>query len=65
MKSRGRGRKSVNDDMKLLGLQLEWVIFRDMWKDFILGKRLTIAKCLTIAKRGKNRGLNKNDDDTL
>ena len=34
------------DDIKLLGLQPEWAIFRDMRKDFILDKRLTLAKCL-------------------
>ena len=27
----------VKDDMKLLGLQPEWAIFRDMWRDFIHG----------------------------
>ena len=38
----GRGRKTleeshecVKDDMKLLGLQPEWTIFRDMWRDLI------------------------------
>ena len=25
----------VNDDMKLIGVQPEWAVFRDMWKDFI------------------------------
>ena len=34
----------MNDDMKFFGHQLEWVIFRDIWRDFILGKRLTRAK---------------------
>ena len=28
-------RECVKDDMKLLGLQPEWAIFRDMWRDFI------------------------------
>ena len=28
----------VNDNMKLLGLQPEWGMFRDMWKDFISGQ---------------------------
>ena len=36
-----RGRKTwgecVKDDMKLLGLQSEWTIFRVMWRDFIHG----------------------------
>ena len=39
----------VNDDiidMKLLGLQPEWAIFRDMWKDLIWGKRLTLGPSL-------------------
>ena len=37
-----RGRKTwgecVNDDMKLLGLQPEWAVFRNVWRDFILGQ---------------------------
>ena len=44
---RGRSRKTweqcVRDDMKLLGLHPEWAIFRDMWRDLIWGKRLTLA----------------------
>ena len=28
-------KECVNDDMKVLGLQPEWAIFRDMWMDFI------------------------------
>ena len=28
----------VNDDMKLLGLQPVWAMFRDMWRDFISGQ---------------------------
>ena len=32
--------ESVKDDMKLLGLQPEWAVFRDMWKDLIWGKHL-------------------------
>ena len=31
----------MKDDMKLLGLQPEWAIFRDMRRDLIWGKRLT------------------------
>ena len=44
--TRGRGRSKktweqcVRDDMKLLGLHLEWAVFRDMWRDLIWGKRL-------------------------
>ena len=30
--------------MKLLGLQPEWAMFRDMWRDSILSKRLTLAR---------------------
>ena len=34
------------NDMKLFGRQSEWAIFRDVWRDFILGKDLTlIAEC--------------------
>ena len=36
---KGRKRKtwkeSVDDDMKVLGLHPEWVVFRDVWRDFI------------------------------
>ena len=46
-RGRGRSRKTweqcVRDDMKLLGLHPEWAIFRDMWRDLIWGKRLTLA----------------------
>ena len=28
----------VKDDTKVLGLQLEWAIFRDVWRDFIDGQ---------------------------
>ena len=38
----GRDRKTwgecVRDDMKLLGLQPEWAVFRDMWRDLIWSK---------------------------
>ena len=37
----GRGRKtwgeSVKDDMKLLGLQPEWDVFKDVWRNCIHG----------------------------
>ena len=37
----GRSRKTwgecVKDDMKLLGLQPEWAVFRDVWRDSIHG----------------------------
>ena len=53
VKCRGRNktiyRECMTDDMKLLGLQPEWVIFRDMWRDFKLGQHLTLAV------RGRNR----------
>ena len=46
-KGSGRSRKTweqcVRDDMKLLGLHSEWAIFKDMWRDLIWGKRLTLA----------------------
>ena len=46
-RGRGRSRKTweqcVRDDMKLLGLHPEWAIFKDMWRDLIWGKRLTLA----------------------
>ena len=45
---RGRSRKTwkqyAKDYMKLLRLHSEWAIFRDMWRDLILGKRLTLAQ---------------------
>ena len=28
----------MKDDMKLLGLQSEWAIFRDVWRDFVCGQ---------------------------
>ena len=37
-------RECVNDDMIVLGVQLEWTIFRDMWKDFILRKILSMEE---------------------
>ena len=38
------GEQCVREDMKLLGLQhSEWAIFKDMWRDLIWGKRLTLA----------------------
>ena len=44
----GRGRKTwyefVKDDMKALGLHPEWAVFRDMWRGFISGERLTLAE---------------------
>ena len=33
----------MKDDMEVLGLQPEWAIFMDMWRDLIWGKRLTLA----------------------
>ena len=36
---KGRKRKtwkeSVDKDMKMLGLHPEWVVFRDVWRDFV------------------------------
>ena len=46
-RGQGRGRKTweqcVKDDMELLGLHSEWAIFRDVWRELIWGKRLTLA----------------------
>ena len=46
-RGRGRSRKTweqcVRDDIELLGLHPEWAVFRDMWRDLIWGKRLTLA----------------------
>ena len=43
----GRNRKTwkkcVDDDMRVLGLHPEWAVFKDVWRDFILGKRQTLA----------------------
>ena len=38
-------KECVDDDMKVLGLHPEWVVFRDVWRDFIIhmGKSLTLA----------------------
>ena len=51
-KSRNRVRKTrkecVNDDMKVLGLQLEWDVFRFTRRGLISGKSLTLAN------RGRN-----------
>ena len=33
----------VKVDMELLGLQPEWTMFRDTWREFIWDKRLTLA----------------------
>ena len=37
----GKGRKTwakcLKDDMKLLGMQPELAVFRDVWRDFIHG----------------------------
>ena len=33
----------VEDDMRQLGLHSEWAIFRDVWRDLIWGKHLTLA----------------------
>ena len=40
---------TVNDDMKLLGLQPEWALFRDMWRGFILRQTSIINP-----ERGRN-----------
>ena len=42
------GRKTwtecVKDDMDELGLHSEWVVFRDVWRSLISGKRLTLTE---------------------
>ena len=38
MQSGRIGGECVKDDMKVLGLQPDWAIFRDMWRDLIWGK---------------------------
>ena len=30
----------MKDIMKLLGLQPEWIVFRDVWRDFIHGANI-------------------------
>ena len=39
VRCKGRNRKTwkerVDDDMKVPGLQPEWAVFRDIWRDFI------------------------------
>ena len=39
MRCKGRNMKTwrecVDDDMKVLGLQPEWAVFRDMWRVFM------------------------------
>ena len=46
-RSQGGSRKTwercVKDDMELLVLHSEWAIFRDVWRDLIWGKRLTLG----------------------
>ena len=41
--SRKTWERCVKDDMKQLGLHSEWAIFRDVWRDLIWGKHLTLA----------------------
>ena len=52
---RGRSKKSwrecMNDGIKLLGLQLELEIFKDMQRDIIL----LLGNHLTLAQHGRNR----------
>ena len=44
---KGRNRKTwreyVKDDMEVLSLRPECAVFRDMWRDFHMSKRLTLA----------------------
>ena len=63
MKCVGRGRmtwgEGVKDDMKLLGLQPKWAIFRDMWTV----ERLDMEQSLTLVQRGRRGSFQINDDD--
>ena len=47
-RGQGGGRKTrercVKDDMELLGLHSEWAIFRDVWRDLIWDKHLTLPE---------------------
>ena len=48
----------MKDDIELLGLQPERVIFRDMWKDMVWNKRLTLdVEEMAVLK------INRDDDD--
>ena len=39
-----RGRKTWREcENVIMKLHCEWAIFRDMWRDFIMGKHLTLA----------------------
>ena len=55
--SRKTWERCVRDDMRLLGLHSEWAIFKDMWRDLIWGKPLTLAY------PGKRDVFKINDDD--
>ena len=57
----GRGRKTwgvcVKDDIvKLLGLQPEWAIFRDVWRDFVHRVRLGLEN-MDVLKINGDDGL--------
>ena len=39
----GRLGECGKDDMVELGLHSEWVVFRDVWRSLISGKRLILA----------------------
>ena len=39
----GRLGECVKNDITFLGLQPEWAMFRDMWRNLIWNKRLTLA----------------------
>ena len=48
----------VRVDMQLPGLHSEWAICKDMWRDLIWGKRLTLAQ-----RRERDVFKINNDDD--
>ena len=65
----GRGRKTwrkrVNDDMKLLGLQPEWAVFRDMQGGFILRQTRQICFMASLNRIKKSGGIKHKDSRTL
>ena len=50
----GRRRKTwyemCEEDMRELGLNAEWAVFRDMWRGFISEERLTLADKIRLGK---------------
>ena len=42
-KQRKTWKECVDNDMEVLGLHPKWVVFRDVWREFIWAKRPTLA----------------------